>query len=189
MELAAGRLAVRDDPGGSDLVGRFIAGEATAFEQVVGRYAERLAALVYRLLGYSGDVEDVVQDVFLVALESRRKFRADSSLWTWLTAIAVNRCRSRWRRKRLRELISGRQASPAADESAITDETSAQVRRAVAELPGRLREVVVLHYLEEMPVEEIGLALGISRSAIDVRLHRAREKLRQTLPRLVIEER
>jgi RNA polymerase sigma-70 factor, ECF subfamily len=188
MELAAGRSAVRDDPGGSDIAVRFVAGDAAAFERVVELNADRLSALVYRLLGYRGDVDDVVQDVFLAALEGRRKFRVESSLWTWLTAIAVNRCRSVWRRRRLKSLLVHERAGPAADEPAIADETTRQVRRAVAGLPMRLREVVVLHYLQEMPVDEIGVVLGISRPAIEVRLHRAREKLRRALPRMVIEE-
>ena len=65
------------------------------------------------------------------------------------------------------------------------DETSRKVREAVTKLPVRDREVIVLYYLEEWPVARIGEALGVKVGAIDVRLHRAREKLRSLLEKEV----
>ena len=57
--------------------------------------------MVYRLLGWRGEVEDIVQDVFLAAFKRRQTFRDESSQWTWLAAIAINRCRTHRRRKLL----------------------------------------------------------------------------------------
>src|SRR5947209_5770914 len=83
---------------------RFADGDAQAFEQVVALYQTRVARLASRLLGWRGDIndiDDVVQDVFLSALSKARSFRGESSLWTWLTIITLNRCRSQRRRAML----------------------------------------------------------------------------------------
>jgi RNA polymerase sigma-70 factor (ECF subfamily) len=119
-------------------------------------------------------------------LEQRHKFRGDSDLWPWLTAITVNKCRSRMRRHflRLRWLHSRPAegpASAAADESSLRDETSTKVRTAVRALPARDREVIVLYYLEDRSVAEICAMLGATENAIDVRLHRARKRLKELL--------
>jgi RNA polymerase sigma-70 factor, ECF subfamily len=169
----------------SDLVGRFIAGDAEAFTRIVTLYSPRVAALAYRLMGYRGEVDDLVQDVFLAALEQRKRFRAESGLWTWLTSITLNRCRANQRRQRVRNaaarLIGRPRTDAPADVSAIIDESAARVRRAVAELSDRDREVIVLHYFEHLPIAELCELLGERQSAVTVRLHRAREKLRHVL--------
>jgi len=86
------------------LAQRFAEGDAAAFEAVVAIHRPRIARLVYRLLGWPADVDDMVQEVFLAALTKCRKFRGESALATWLTVIALNKCRthrrgllSRWR--------------------------------------------------------------------------------------------
>src|SRR5688500_12036613 len=73
---------------------RLARGDPGAFEQVVATCRPRVERLARRLLAWRGDVDDVVQDVFLVALEKARTFRREASLETWLTAITVNKCRS-----------------------------------------------------------------------------------------------
>jgi RNA polymerase sigma-70 factor (ECF subfamily) len=143
--------------------------------------------LARRLLGWrTGDVEDVVHDVFLAALTKRQRFRGDASPWTWLVAITINRCRSH-RRRQLVRLKWWRAAGPAAETtddrepSIERSEMSMRVRDAVTALPARDREVVVLYYLEEMTVAQVAAVVGASTGAVEVRLHRARAKLRQLL--------
>jgi RNA polymerase sigma-70 factor (ECF subfamily) len=63
----------------------------------------------------------------------------------------------------------------------MDSETFERVRRAVGQLPGRLREVVVLRYLEEMPIMEVAQGLEISTNAVNTRLSRAREQLKDKL--------
>jgi RNA polymerase sigma-70 factor (ECF subfamily) len=70
---------------------------------------------------------------------------------------------------------------PAHPQHAVDAEVTAKVRLAVRDLPAKYREVVVLRYLEEMDVEQVARLLKISRSAVDVRLHRARKMLRTAL--------
>ena len=161
---------------------------ADAFDRLVAEHQDRVARLVYRLLGWHGEVDDIVQDVFLAAFKHRRDFRDESSEWTWLAAIAINRCRSHRRRKLLefrwlKSAVANRELeSPSNLER---DETSERVRKAVAALPAKDREVIVLYYLEDWTVAQISEALGASPAAIDVRMHRARQKLKETLGELL----
>jgi RNA polymerase sigma-70 factor (ECF subfamily) len=166
---------------------RLALGEAKAFEQLVALYQPRVNRLAFRLLGWNGDVEDVVQDVFVAALSKGKSFRGDASLWTWLTAVTLNLCRTRLRRAALLRGLTGgllrlesRKGAPA-DSGAVADETSSRVRRAVAALPPRDREVIVLYYLEERSAAQIGELIGITANNVDVRLHRARHKLKDLL--------
>jgi len=159
-------------------------GDRAAFADIVAAHQARVARLAWRLLGWSHDIEDVVQDVFVAALEHLPGFRGDSSLATWLTTIAVNKCRSARRRRILRQgflsLAAGRSRrheGRAADSAAMRRERHDQVRRAVRRLPGRLREVVVLRYLEEMSIEQVAEILSLSPGAVGMRLHRARRRL------------
>lgn len=171
------------------LAERIARGDAEAFESLVALYQPRVTRLAHRLLGWSGDVDDIVQEVFLAVLRHARKYRQDASLWTWLTTITLNACRSHFRRRELLRKLSSvfiPGKSPAsADTAALEDETARQVRSAVAALPPRHREVVVLFYLEHRSVAEMSRLLGASANAIDVRLHRARAKLRQSLEPLM----
>jgi RNA polymerase sigma-70 factor (ECF subfamily) len=198
MERAAVTTPGGEQSDAPELAHRFAADDSAAFDAVVELYAPRIARLANRLLGYTGNstsnVDDIVQDVFLIALERSGKFRGQSTLWTWLTAITLNRCRKHWRRKRLAEIArrllspGTERKSPPADQSALEDERDERVRAAVAALPPRLREVVVLYYIQELSVEEIREIVGASRSAVEVRLHRARLHLKETLSAFLIEE-
>jgi RNA polymerase sigma-70 factor (ECF subfamily) len=175
------------------LLERLARGEAGAFERLVEMHQERVMRLAHRLLGWRGGAaEDVAQEVFLVALRRIGSFRGESSLATWLSAITIRQCRREkwriWRRwhRRLGQWMSGGEAGPAgpADAPAERDEMAVRVRQAVERLPPSEREVVVLHYLEGMEVAEMAAALGASRNAIDVRLHRARQRLKELLREL-----
>jgi RNA polymerase sigma-70 factor (ECF subfamily) len=143
--------------------------------------------LAHRLLGWSDGIEDVVQEVFVAALRRQRHFRGDASLWTWLSAIACNQCRTRLRRRRSWRRWMGfqRERTDPAPAHIDRDETATRVREAVAQLRQDDREVIVLFYLEEHSIRQIAHVLGTSGNAIEVRLHRARHRLAALLQDLV----
>jgi RNA polymerase sigma-70 factor, ECF subfamily len=155
------------------------------FDALVARYQPQVARLAHRLLGWRDReaVEDVVQDVFLVALTRLKNFRGDSTVSTWLTGITINQCRAHRRRSmlRLKWLREKWNRHDTNHEPHDVDETSQQVRNAVAQLPPRDREVIVLFYLEDFSVAQVAQLLGVKHNAIEVRLHRARQKLKTTL--------
>ncbi len=129
----------------------------------------------------------MVQEVFLAALKNATRFRRGSSLTTWLTTITLNKCRSQRRGFLVRlRLLTGLGArptedAPPADVPMAAEETFSQVRSALRQLSPRDREVIVLHYLEENTAEEMATLLGVKRGAVEVRLHRARARLREIL--------
>lgn len=180
----------RPSPDDASLTARLVRGDNGAFEQLVRLYQAPVARLAQRLLGWNSDVDDIVQDVFLTLFEGARTFRGESSPWTWLCQITINRCRSQQRREarrsQLRRLLQGPapQATPA-DHILAAAEALQAVQAAVGSLPPRDREVVVLFYLENQSAEQIGRLVGSRVNTVHMRLHRARAKLRKMLTALI----
>lgn len=177
------------------LVERFRRGDDSAFDGIVQRHAADVAAMANRLLGWPQDIDDVVQDVFLAAFTGLRRFRGDCGLRTWLFTITVNMCRRRQRRRVFRiRTVAIDEDSPhlCAEEdvarAAMDTETFVRVRRAVRALPPKYREVVVLRYLQGLETSEMCELLGITANAMQVRLSRAREQLKQSLGELIEEK-
>lgn len=162
-------------------------------ERVIADHEDRVRRLARRLTGWSEDAEDVVQEVFVAVLEHLPRFRGDSSVATWVTAITLNRCRAQRRRRliRLAFLAKARHApgpqSPAAGERIDDAERHERVRRAVRALPRKDREVIVLRHLEQMELDDVATVVGATRAAVEVRLHRARAKLKTMLGDLMDE--
>lgn len=107
---------------------------------------------------------------------------------TWLTQIAINRCRQYQRRQQvkskwLRWTTNNHRPNDAdvSSDALIEQERSDQVQQAIKTLPASHREVIVLHYLEQMKTQEIAELLHESRQAVAARLHRARKQLRGIL--------
>ncbi len=170
------------------LVQKFSRGDESAFDRIVERYSTDVGALANRLLGWPGEVEDVSQEVFLAAYLGLKRFRRQCSLRSWLFTITINKCRSHRRRQMLHLRTACRAAdrtiSPSAQAAIgnpMDKETFNRVRSAVAALPVRYREPVVLKYIEELGTDEVASILGISRNALHVRLSRARRRLKQHL--------
>ena len=196
--------------GDAQLLAQAVAGDPAAFDQLVTIHQVRIARLVQRLLGWAGEIEDVVQDVFVDALKNLRRFDGRSSVLTWLTRIAINRCRTYQRKQYLRRkffqwrmggdrtpplppregrgegavlppLPLGKGWGEGAEEALIQQETIHQVHAALGQLKQSSREVIVLRYLEEQSIEEIARTLNLPRGTVDVRLTRARQQLEKIL--------
>lgn len=183
-----------NDTNDEPLVKKFNQGGDFAFDRIVEQYYAEIAALANRLLVWPGDVEDVVQDIFLAAYLGLKKFRCDCSIRTWLFTITINQCRSyRYKRMLRRKLFSravhktSLAPAHAADKTPIDRETFDRVRRAVTALPLKYREPLVLRYLQELPTDKISQILGISPNTLQVRLSRARKRLKQDLAELIEE--
>jgi RNA polymerase sigma-70 factor (ECF subfamily) len=183
--MTCGQPAASPDAEDRLLVARFNRGDHAAFDRLVARHQDRIAALACRLLGWQQDIDDVVQDVFLTMLQNLPGFRGESRLSTWLFRITVNQCRRPHHRRAPRLQPWPEDALPHATHTPLDRESSNQVRGAVAALPNKYREVVVLRYLEELPILDIAVILGLSRNAVEVRLNRARRQLKRSLGNLL----
>ena len=180
----------------ADLVAAAREGDRDAFDELVrATYADAFT-LACRLTGDEDDARDVVQEAYLRAYRGLRRFRGDAQFSTWMYRITAN-CAATYLGKRNRHRHDAlADDAPIADErmSADPDRTSLNVelrghlQRSLLGLPPKLRTVVVLRDVYDLPHEAIAAELGISVSAAKVRLHRARRKLREELYPLPHEE-
>jgi RNA polymerase sigma-70 factor, ECF subfamily len=164
-------------------------GDRAAFEALVRATMADTYTLALRLTGDEEDARDVVQEAYLRAYRAIGRFRGDAAFTTWLYRITAN-CASTslGRRSRHRHEPLADDA-PLADEHPDTDPVAMatagalrdRVTDALADLPPRLRAVVVLRDVYDLPHEAIAAELGISVPAAKVRLHRARRRLREQL--------
>lgn len=159
-----------------------------SFDRLAAEQYGRIARLVDRLCGWRGDREDLVQEVFVSAWQAWPKFRQESQAETWLTRIAINHCRSHQRRRWLRDAIWERLSRFVRDaddeephEPLARREDDAEIRHSLDQLPQRDREVLVLRYLEDLAVDDIAETLALKRGAVEVRLTRARARLKQIM--------
>jgi RNA polymerase sigma-70 factor (ECF subfamily) len=165
------------------------AGDRAALEELVRVTYTGTYTLAYRLTGDEDDARDVVQDVYLRAYRGLRRFRGDAQFTTWLYRITAN-CSSNLLAKRARtrtEMLSD--DAPVVDlhpdhdpEQRVAGEDERhRIAGALALLPWRLRQVIVLRDIYDLPHGSIATELGISEAAAKVRLHRARRRLRELL--------
>ncbi len=173
------------------LVERAKAGDREAFDRLVRITHSDSYALARRLTGSTEDARDVVQEAYLRAYRSVGRFRGDALFSTWLYRIVANCAATHIGRRRLHghdhlgahdDVIDTR---PDYDPTLLGDVAALRVNldAAIRDLPPRLRSVVVLRDMYDLPHEAIAKELGISVTAAKVRLHRARRRLReQVLP-------
>jgi len=178
-----------DETGHAELVARARLGDQAAFERLVSETYADTYTLAYRLTGHEEDARDVVQETYLRAYRGLKRFRGDAQFTTWLYRITANCAnthlgrRARRRTEALPDDLVVADVDPDRDPSARADATLLrdQLELALADLPPKLRAVVVLRDVYDLPHEAIAAELGISESAAKVRLHRARRKLREAV--------
>lgn len=175
------------------LIAALQAGEPAAAEQLVERYADRLLRAAYLLTGDYHLAQDMVQESLLTTVQKIARFQGDSSLYTWLYRILLNRCRAE-RRRRVPSptarpaptdipLREGDAACCAANPAhqLLAQERAQTVTQAVLGLPALYREVITLFYYEELSINQMAALLGERPGTLKSRLHRARKLLAEAL--------
>jgi RNA polymerase sigma-70 factor (ECF subfamily) len=173
----------------ADLVAAAKDGDRGAFDELVRLTYAATYTLAYRLTGDEDDARDVVQEAYLRAYRGLRRFRGDAQFSTWLYRITANCAathlgrRARHRHDELDDTLPVADDRPDHDPQlrADADDLHGRLQAALGALPDRLRAVVVLRDVYDLPHESIAAELGISESAAKVRLHRARHKLREQI--------
>lgn len=170
----------------SHLVAQAKEGDRHAFDELVRATHADTYTLAYRLTGDAEDARDVVQDAYLRAYKGLKRFRGDAQFSTWMYRITANCAANQLgRRQKHRHDELGEELA-VTDDRAIADpqghaelgDLRDRLRDALAGLPPKLRSVVILRDIYDLPHESIAAELGISESAAKVRLHRARRQLR-----------
>jgi RNA polymerase sigma-70 factor, ECF subfamily len=164
-------------------------GDPAALDELVRVTYTGTYTLAFRLTGNEDDARDVVQDAYLRAYRGLRRFRGDAQFTTWLYRITAN-CSANLLAKRARhrteslpeeETIVDSRADHDPEQRMAGEDERARVAAALAVLPWRLRQVIVLRDIYDLPHGTIAKELGISEAAAKVRLHRARRRLRELL--------
>lgn len=183
----APRTAVPDD---RVLLAR-LSSEPTAFEAFYRRHVDRVTGFAVRRCATADEVADLVAAVFLAVIESADRYDpARGEPVGWLFGVAANTLRTqrrrRWRQLAVASRVSGQRLLDADDVSRLEERIDAarlteELRRGVARLPRGERAMLELVAYDGLSPAEAATALGISAGAARVRLHRARQRLREAV--------
>ena len=175
---------------------RLAAGQDAALNDLMGRHATPVFHFLCRMVGNEEDANDLAQETFARVFRARASFRPNEKFSTWLFTIAANLARNhfRWRARHptvsldaetgdSEQTIGG--TLPAGDlapnEQALAAERAQAVRTAVGKLPEDLREAIVLCEWEDCSIAEAAAILESTPKAVESRLYRARQTLREQL--------
>ncbi len=148
------------------------------FERLTALFLDCIYRVAWNCCRNNADTEDVVQNTFLKLLERKEGFPEDAQAKYWLIRVAVNECKSLWRTPWRQRVTSTEELFcelffETPEESDLYD--------AVSDLPVKYRQVVHLYYFEDYSVKEIAGILKLSETAVQTRLLRARQKLKEKL--------
>ncbi len=178
-----------------ELIAAALTGSSDAFAALEGLYSRRLYSTIFRITRNREDAEDVLQDTFLHAYLALRSFEGRSSVYSWLTRIAINSALMLLRKRRNHdEVCFGLFGEPENDvphlelldpclsPEQICDQRQrcADIHRAIGRLDVNLREPLQVRMTRGSSVEEIAASLDITEAAVKSRLFRARMRLRAT---------
>jgi RNA polymerase sigma-70 factor (ECF subfamily) len=172
------------------------AGQDAALNDLMERHATPVFHFLCRMVGNEDDANDLAQETFVRVFRARASFRTGEKFSTWLFTIAANLARNhfRWRARHPNVSLEAETGEseqtlgstlpangPAPNEQALAAERAAAVRAAVGKLPDDLREAVVLCEWEELSLADAAKILETTPKAVESRLYRARQILREKL--------
>ncbi|MBA3066616.1 sigma-70 family RNA polymerase sigma factor [bacterium] len=176
-----------------ELLIRALRGDCDAFGELVKQNQNAVYFTALKLTGNPADAEDAASETFLTAFKNIRKFEGRARFLTWLYRICFNTV---YRGKRKRRIIVSRNIVEEDDngrpveiadmkyepyDKIASNERACMVRKALAKLSGKLREILLLKELEGLNYEEIAKTLRISKGTVMSRLYRARQQIRKIL--------
>ena len=153
----------------------------TMLTRLMETYGTNVLRVCFLYLHDHALAQDAAQTTFLNAWRSLDRFRADASEKTWLMTIAVNTCRSILRSREFRHYAHGADPDNLPEPSVDPILPDGTVARTVLSLPTKYREVVILHYYQNLSTLEVAHALRIPEATVRTRLHRARRLLEPML--------
>jgi RNA polymerase sigma-70 factor, ECF subfamily len=186
-------------PSDDELVARARAKDFAAFEELLGRYEDKVFRLAYRIVRNETDAKEILQETFVSIWRKLDTFKGDSQFGSWVYRIATNAALMRLRAHRRHPEVSteelpigyldnygqplptGDNWSKRPDDELQSSELRAHIQAAVDKLPEIYRTVFVIRDIEGLSTEETAEALGISVPTVKTRLHRARIALRDAI--------
>ena len=182
---ASGEGAAAGAGGDVDLARRIRAGDDRAFDLFYEANVGRVFAVTLRLCGDESKARRLTQETFVRAWERMESYRGGSRLSSWLHRIAVNvalesgRRRTRWWRR----LVPEEAGADVPERAGALPGARVDLERAIAALPDRAREALVLRDVEGHSYEEIAALMGVAIGTVKAQIHRGRSLVREMLER------
>jgi RNA polymerase sigma-70 factor (ECF subfamily) len=184
-------------PNDNEVLSRVLRGDQQAYAEIVKRYQSFVFTIALRYTPNREDAEEIAQDCFVKAYRSLSDFRGDAKFSTWLYTIVTTTCLTFLRKKKLEthsldnekvfeaadSLDSGFRANLVEQKSKVT-----MVNKAITLLSPDDAQIITLFYKGEQSLEEIGQIMGLEPNTVKVRLHRARQRLREKMEKHFTEE-
>lgn len=176
------------DGSDADLAALALGGRQDAYRELLARHREPVFRLVRATTGDPHEALDITQETFVAAFASLARYDRERPFAVWVRQIALNKCRDWARRRRVRSFFT--RAAPLeeafdvagdavpADVQAADRAELARVTGAIARLPARLREALLLRTVDGLSQAEAAEVLAVSEKTIETRLYRARTKLK-----------
>jgi RNA polymerase sigma-70 factor (ECF subfamily) len=181
----------------TEIIGRVLQGQQSVFSLLVERYQNYVFTLVLRFVEGREDAEEIAQDVFVKAYRSLADFRGESKFSTWLFTITRTTCISFLRKRKLDTLSLDNEKTglQAVDKESgfranLIEQKSrhAMLNEAIGMLSADDSQVLTLFYKGEQTLEEIGHIMGMETNTVKVKLHRARQRLKDRMEKYFPQE-
>ncbi|MEO7247638.1 MAG: RNA polymerase sigma factor [Novosphingobium sp.] len=182
---------IEGEPDDAELVAQALSGRQLGFTLLLRRYREPVYRLVRNNIGDPSEALDVTQECFISAFAALNRYDPTRPFKSWVLRIALNKCRDWGRRRAVRKLFAFARpldeaydiadGAPDPEASLAARGEAERLRGALAELPAKLKDPLILCALEELSQDEAARVLGVSRKAVETRIYRARQKLTQIL--------
>ncbi|MGC5325826.1 RNA polymerase sigma factor [Brevibacillus sp. SYSU BS000544] len=167
-------------------INQVLQGDVQSYTHIINKYKNKVFALMFRMVKRQEDAEDLTQECFIKAYNYLYSYNQEQAFSTWVCRIAINLCIDAGRKnKRINDHLQSN-----VDETVIADECSPEMiylkkesenelQHLISELPESYRIVLLLRYIHELSCQEIGDILHLPANTVQVRLFRARVKLRE----------
>lgn len=171
------------------LIMLFQGGNKNAFRYLLERYQEKVRNLIFSIFNEQEIVDDLAQDVFIKAYEALPNFRFESSFYTWLYRIAINRSRDEMRRRKIKRFFTFQAVESSSKikvENLLTttfddENTRELIERALKQLPEKYRIPIILKDIDGLSYDEISEVLNCEVGTVKSRLSRGRTMLKEIL--------
>ncbi|MGM0713777.1 sigma-70 family RNA polymerase sigma factor [Brevibacillus parabrevis] len=169
----------------NELVRLVQGGNQQAYARLVDKYKGKIFARLYRMIGQRQDAQDLAQEVFTKAYFQLEKLEPDGNFSAWLYRIAINHCLDELRKRKRSVKTSDKEVeligSETPEEAFLQKEQQQVLLRHIMGLEEEYRAVVVLRYIDQLSYKEISEMLVLPTTTVQMRLHRAKKKLRENL--------
>ncbi|UHA74822.1 RNA polymerase sigma factor [Paenibacillus sp. 481] len=167
------------------LIKLILEGDQDSYVQLINKHKQRLYAFIYRMMGQTQDAQDMTQEVFIKAYLNLHRYTHQGSFWTWLSRIAYHHCIDEIRKRKriqhipLLDIEIPEQVTP--EDILLEKEQTDTLWQLVIQLPPDYRDVILLRHVQQLSYNEISDVIGLPVSTVQIRLHRARKKLREMI--------